>query len=387
MWFSFLALSSCSQPPRKNHDPRLARLKAETKAETKRRAAAKAAKTARAKAKAKALGVEWVEPPKKRSPAEVKLEGELTEEEDSDEEAGPLKRNQLPPINEIGEIFADLVKNAPGLADFARFMEGQTIKVATMCSGTESPLLALELISDSVKAQTGVKLRFTHGFSCEIDPWKQAYIERNFAPSASRPPSPTCSPLSCANGNPLLPCSSPGYLFADVTELGQEYAHNAYGAEIKVPIEGYTMLVAGTSCVDFSNLNRQGKSITDKGESGRTWQGMLAWTIRARPMIVILENIVSAPWARMVADFEEIGYSALSLKCVVSPDVLVSGPLLIEPTIPLSCRALQVRHQEVLHPAHADARVPGLLPGPRVGRVGPEQAVAAGEAGAQLQVG
>lgn len=70
-------------------------------------------------------------------------------------------------------------------------------------SGTESPLLALGLISSSLESLMGSKLGVAHIFSCEIEPFKQvcpdasinpfvdpslitrlcqAYIERNFAP-------------------------------------------------------------------------------------------------------------------------------------------------------------------------------------------------------------
>jgi hypothetical protein len=67
-----------------------------------------------------------------------------------------------------------------------------------MCSGTESPLLALELIQKSIMEQHGLVLEIEHVFSCEIEPFKQAYIERNFHP-------------------PLL--------FRDVCELGDEEAY------------------------------------------------------------------------------------------------------------------------------------------------------------------
>lgn len=68
-----------------------------------------------------------------------------------------------------------------------------------MCSGTESPLLALRMITRALEEQTGKKLDIEHIFSCEIEPFKQAYIERNFAP-------------------PIL--------FRDVLELADDYAYN-----------------------------------------------------------------------------------------------------------------------------------------------------------------
>ena len=42
------------------------------------------------------------------------------------------------------------------------------------CSGTESPLLALEQISRALKTLSGEKLQVEHIFSCEIVPIKQA---------------------------------------------------------------------------------------------------------------------------------------------------------------------------------------------------------------------
>lgn len=70
------------------------------------------------------------------------------------------------------------------------------------------------------------------------------------------------------------------------------------------------MLIAGTSCVDYSNLNTQKQDIDANGESGRTFRGMMSWVTNHRPPIVILENVCSAPWQRVKEYFEKNGYSA-----------------------------------------------------------------------------
>jgi hypothetical protein len=103
----------------------------------------------------------------------------------------------LPPIHEIPAMFSDLVSRMPEIKRVANHLSGRKLRVATMCSGTESPLLALQLIGRSLYEEHNVKLEAEHVFSCEIDPFKQAYIERNF-----------CPPL----------------LFRDVCELGQGFA-------------------------------------------------------------------------------------------------------------------------------------------------------------------
>ncbi|KAF2102036.1 hypothetical protein NA57DRAFT_7963, partial [Rhizodiscina lignyota] len=166
-------------------------------------------------------------------------------------------------------------------------LEGQSIRVATMCSGTESPLIALNIINDSLKALIGKSFQFEHVFSCEIVPWKQAYIERNFMP-------------------PLI--------FSDITELlhaaREDFqATTAYGAKVDVPGD-IDIIVAGTSCVDFSRKNKKRKSIDDIGESGDTFRALLAYCDVRRPTIVIVENVCSAPWKTMVKMFNEIGYDA-----------------------------------------------------------------------------
>ena len=90
--------------------------------------------------------------------------------------------SDLPPINEIPAIFDDLVGRIPEIKQVAEHVAGRKLRVATMCSGTESPLLALELIQKSILEQHQVRLDIEHVFSCEIEPFKQAYIERNFHP-------------------------------------------------------------------------------------------------------------------------------------------------------------------------------------------------------------
>jgi hypothetical protein len=102
---------------------------------------------------------------------------------------------ELPVLTKPQEMFDEMVAQAEArastkgsaleghsLAELAQRLEGRKLRVATMCSGTESPVLALDMISKSLFKQCGVQLEMDHVFSCEIEPFKQAYIERNFAP-------------------------------------------------------------------------------------------------------------------------------------------------------------------------------------------------------------
>jgi site-specific DNA-cytosine methylase len=74
------------------------------------------------------------------------------------------------------------------------------------------------------------------------------------------------------------------------------------------------LLVAGTSCVDYSNLNNEKQDLDANGESGRTFRGMMSWVTAHRPPVVILENVCSAPWDRVKKKFEMEGYSATYLR-------------------------------------------------------------------------
>ena len=40
--------------------------------------------------------------------------------------------------------------------------------------------------------------------------------------------------------------------------------------------------MAGTSCVDYSNLNNEKKGLDDGGESGQTFTGMMNWVDRTQ---------------------------------------------------------------------------------------------------------
>ena len=106
--------------------------------------------------------------------------------------------SKLPPISTIPEIFKDIVVRMPDIKSVAKHIKGRKLRVATMCSGTESPLLALGLSQEYIEEIYDIKLETQHVFSCEIEPFKQAYIERNFKPAI---------------------------LFRDICELGDEEAY------------------------------------------------------------------------------------------------------------------------------------------------------------------
>ncbi|KAI5788500.1 hypothetical protein EDC01DRAFT_169203 [Geopyxis carbonaria] len=192
------------------------------------------------------------------------------------------REGDLAPMSSLDLIFDDIISRVKAIEDFMGPKKYRKLRVATMCSGTESPLLALNMFSKAIKARGLGRLEIEHVFSCEIEPYKQAYIERNFKP-------------------PIL--------FRDIKELGREKATTAYGALLTVPGD-VDILIAGTSCVDFSNLNNRQKGIQAGGESGDTFLGMMAWVERHKPKIVIQENVKNAAWAEMRTYYHNSGYAA-----------------------------------------------------------------------------
>ncbi|KAI9883354.1 MAG: hypothetical protein M1823_004888 [Watsoniomyces obsoletus] len=197
----------------------------------------------------------------------------------------PGINHSLPPLHRIEDIFDDLTEKAMscGFNKAVDYLQGRKIKLATMCSGTESPMLALGLTGESLAKVFKRKLEVEHVFSAEIVPYKQAYIERNF---------------------------SPPYIFRDIRELvvGDE-ATTAYGAEVPVPGD-VDMLVAGFSCVDFSNLNSHKRTIEQVGESSDTFRAIWHYAKVKRPTMIVLENVCSAPWAKIEKAWGEANYAA-----------------------------------------------------------------------------
>ncbi|KAF1931765.1 uncharacterized protein M421DRAFT_90003 [Didymella exigua CBS 183.55] len=200
----------------------------------------------------------------------------------------------LPPLNNIRDITADMTSKAIklGLSEVLQSLDGRSINVATMCSGTESPLLFLQMLSEALDARGEAPLRLKHHFSAEIDATKQAYIERNFHP-------------------PIL--------FRDVRQLGDEIvdtATTAYGAEEKIP-GNLDILIAGFVCKDLSSLNSRKKTVDDQGETGDTWRAIYFYVKRFQPGIVLLENVKSdkRTWDDVVSRWSKIGYEAAWVYC------------------------------------------------------------------------
>ncbi|KAK0702627.1 hypothetical protein B0T21DRAFT_416871 [Apiosordaria backusii] len=257
------------------------------------------------------------------------------------------------PLTQVGDMFHDMVSRvAPPL-----LTEGAiTLKVATVCSGTDAPIIALDVLQKAVEMH-GHQTPFEviHLFSCEIEGFKQGFIRRNL-------PNPTI-------------------IFRDVVELAM-VAHQtdgkaltAGGSKVAVPQDRIDIFFCGCSCVDYSNLNinktaknkvrtelqigifstldpwlldkdeknignnktekpkkvypverdkkfekaldacLDGMDVATLGESMRTFFSALIFIKEKRPKVIILENVDGAPWDMYIDRiFPLVGYKAAFLR-------------------------------------------------------------------------
>jgi site-specific DNA-cytosine methylase len=74
------------------------------------------------------------------------------------------------------------------------------------------------------------------------------------------------------------------------------------------------LLVVGFSCVDFSTLNTKKKKLESMGESGVTFTSVTQYMARARPPLVVLENVCGAPWESIKKVISDIGYDCYHVK-------------------------------------------------------------------------
>lgn len=216
--------------------------------------------------------------------------GKLPEIPEEASQAKLARRNGLdrsrPPISSIYEIFDDMAATAIEL-HLCEHIPSRKLRIFTMCSGTEAPLLAMQLMQRSLKRMGQDSIPFEHLGSAEITPFKQAFIQRNYDPPV---------------------------LFRDVTEFTDNcHPRTAYGGTAPQP-KNIDILIAGTVCKDYSSLNQHPKKFGQAGNSYDTLTGLTGYARRHRPKIIILENVEEAPWWDFRQHLGKIGYEGVAIK-------------------------------------------------------------------------
>jgi site-specific DNA-cytosine methylase len=72
--------------------------------------------------------------------------------------------------------------------------------------------------------------------------------------------------------------------------------------------KGADIMIAGSSCIDYSLLNNKPKEFGASGESYDTLKATLDYAKVHKPLVVILENVLSFPWHNVEQWWQEAGY-------------------------------------------------------------------------------
>jgi DNA-cytosine methyltransferase len=171
---------------------------------------------------------------------------------------------------------------------------GKPLRVGTLCSGTDAPVPVMRHLANALRG--GIVIE--HTFSCESDPRKQEWIKQNF---------------------PDLK-----YLFGDVTVLGRKNgkALNVLtGKQVRVP--AVHVVIAGFVCKSVSSENNERRNHSEcikhgTGDTGETFRGVRNYVMRAKPHVVICENVQGLTQCiggkppqvhNVVKALEKVGYS------------------------------------------------------------------------------
>jgi hypothetical protein len=179
----------------------------------------------------------------------------------------------------IGGLVGNMVEKLGSLLEralsspksFAVGSKDNPMKLGTACSGTDAPALALGMVQEQMALRGMENLfHYEHQYSCEVEPFKQAYLARNFD----------------------------SILYPDIAKLTDKEPRDVY-QQIQ-PLPETNIFVAGTSCKNFSMLMSKFRiDIEDKGCSGETFLAATEVLFQEKPKFAILENVTKAPWEKM----------------------------------------------------------------------------------------
>ena len=172
--------------------------------------------------------------------------------------------------------------------------------IATACSGTDSPLLAVAGVQAALESAVHASWNASHEFSCEADSRKRRFITAFHEPKA---------------------------LFGDCTQLGNEAF--CFQRKAVVPVRGAEWYIAGFPCKDVSaycNQCRQHRESIGSGnmiaspQTGKAFEeGVLGYIRKHGSALqsVILENVMGlaagkhpTPLSMCLARLEEAGIHA-----------------------------------------------------------------------------
>ena len=145
----------------------------------------------------------------------------------------------------LSRLLIQMLSSVHGLLERAmKSKDYHKFQVMTACSGTDAPIIALEMFKELFPG-----FDFTHVLSCEIEPFKQAFIYRNMV------------------------ARSDTMLFPDIVALCNDDLLDVFQQKQTItPRLPGGIFIAGTSCKQFSmHSGTKPADITEHTESGETF--------------------------------------------------------------------------------------------------------------------
>jgi len=180
------------------------------------------------------------------------------------------------------------------MSEFAA--SGYPQSFGTACSGTDSPVLAIDAWMKAVGELGGCPPQICHEFSCERCPAKRAFLRSMFGSAMPR-------------------------LFTDLADFAADAAHDEI-AGLRIPIPSVHGMIAGFPCTDVSNLNAKKNTTENRAcisrgslRTGGVFKMIVDHVRRRRGTYkwLILENVVGLAKAPKNGD----GLSNLDYCCHV----------------------------------------------------------------------
>ena len=176
-----------------------------------------------------------------------------------------------------------------------------TLTWGSMCSGSEGPAWVVAALNQLFEEE-GSSFKLEHVFSCEFSPEKRKWIH-----ASSVLAEPACAKLATIVESRRVPdldleslCKAPDApcVFFDILEMGAAKADCWEHVPSKCSVPGVNLLIVGTSCKDMSRQNATSarqelvlQAEKSKGGSAQTFQGLMRYVERHRPLMILFENV------------------------------------------------------------------------------------------------
>ena len=184
-------------------------------------------------------------------------------------------------------------------ADDATDDDAGGLRVATVCSGSDSPVIALRLVRDALKERLSTGSASSSSSSSSSTSSGTLQVHHTFGCEISQMKRRCCLAVAEDQGSLVmfkdvlqLGKTGKGEVSGGFAQKGKKTVEKKVTAHVKVPGTPLSpeqigmrcsLLIAGTSCKDFSKLNIAPKGLTGGGESDETFHATIKLVNRLLP--------------------------------------------------------------------------------------------------------